>query len=150
MSESWILDDVSLRAMTVGDAVAAADGWAPDHVPPPDRVRGISHLADTVMTALGHCSRHLDGVKGSVKDPASLAYNLQHLENHLGEAVDHHSRLVAALGDHYPEIGAELEKLHQVTHLGDAAASDAPMAAAPRSVPGDYDVTERRGGPEPA
>jgi len=142
-AESWALDDgPAVRATTVQDVVDEP-AWDPASVPKADRVRGAAHMLDTTTVALGHCSRHLEGIKDA-ESPDSLAYNTRHLENHLAEAVDHHSRAVSLLSEQYPEIGSELGKLHQVTQLDRATSG--------RGAGGDYDVVMpgSRPGPEPA
>jgi hypothetical protein len=123
--------------------VAAEPAWKPEGVPAADRVRGIAHLLDTSMTSAGHIARHVEGIKDA-ESPDSIAYNVKHCENHVAELADHLSRAISAVSLQYPEVGTELEKLHQVTHLDRTASG--------RCAPADYDVVMpgSRPGPEPA
>jgi hypothetical protein len=144
-AESWALDDdeTVVRAATVDDAIAGMAGWEPQDVPPADRVHGISHLLDTSMTSAGHISRHLDAIKNA-QSSDSLDYNIKHCENHVSELINHLGRAIAAIADQYPEVGAELDRLHRVTRLDRTTSG--------RGAGGDYDVVMpgSRGGPEPA
>lgn len=115
----------------------------PDLVPPgPDRARTVAHLSDTVLTALGHATRHI-AVAQAGGSPDAVKFNVEHTAHHITEAHEHQQKLISALIQYHPEVGDELGKLREVTQPepapGRSAAADA-----------DYDVTPPDRGPQPA
>jgi hypothetical protein len=161
---------VAAEARISLDEAVARPAAKPEETPSPDRIRAVAHLADGVLTGLNHSARHLDAAKTSASNPERLRFNLEHLDLHLGDAVDHARRLVAGLAAYYPEIGAELGKLHQVTQparsapgrdgeylpvIADERDELRSFTPLPRPVrpatDDDYDVVfPRPGAPEPA
>lgn len=116
--------------------MAVAPVPAPETVPAADQARTIAHLASTVLSALGHVSRHAAAAQHP-DSPASRDFNLRHAVSHVGEAVEHQRKLISVLAAYHPEVGAELGKLRVVTDPG----STAPVPD--RSAePADYDVME--------
>jgi sorbitol-specific phosphotransferase system component IIA len=95
----------------------------------PDRIRAVAHLSQTVMTALGHIARHLDGAQHATS-PESLTYNEEHAHNHSVEALDHHRRATHCLAAYYPAVARELAGLHQITQSGPEPAAAARPAPA--------------------
>jgi hypothetical protein len=111
---------------------------APEAVPAPDQARTVAHLSQTVLSALGHVSRHVAAAQASGSDAVSRTFNLDHASRHIGDAVSHQRKLLSALTQYNPAIGAELGKLRQVTEAGappDAPPPDQDARGA------DYDVT---------
>jgi hypothetical protein len=102
--------------------VLAKPAPEPEKTPEPDQARAVAHLSDGVLTNLGHAARHLDTLQDPVvqKDPERLKFNISHLEDHLAESLDHARRLQAALAAYYPDVAAELGKLHNVSQMGAA------------------------------
>jgi hypothetical protein len=112
-------------------AVAADQAPRPEDTPAgPDRIRAAAHLWDTVFRALNHIRRHLDSAQNATS-PESLAFNMEHVENHLNEAVDHHRRLAYALAEYHPDVARELRQLHEVTQSGPEPAAPARSASPP-------------------
>ena len=114
----------------------------PDPVPAPDRPRTIAHLAGTALTALGHVARHAVMAQ-QAKSPESLKFNLEHMNRHVAEAVEHQRKLLGVLAAWNPDIADEIAKMQQVTN----PASMAPIPD--RARPSDYDAREYHG-PRPA
>lgn len=96
-----------------------------EEVPAQDRIRSISHLCSTVLTACQHLGLHLEAAKEAVGNPERVRFNLNHCENHLAEVIEHAQKLIAVLVQEDPGVGIELDKLHAVTELNaDAGTSD--------------------------
>jgi hypothetical protein len=125
----------------------------PDLVPAgPDRARTVAHLADTVLSALGHATRHLAAAQ-TAPDRASAEFNLAHAAHHTRQAVDHQGKLVAALAQYHPAVAAELAKLHQVTQPAGLGPPPPPPPPPARAADAEFDypvAPPRYGEPLPA
>lgn len=85
----------------------------------PAPATSLAHIAATVGSELGHVNAHL-GSAVAADSPESMAFDVQHAHHHAGIASEHHSRLLGHLAERDPEVGAELDRLHQVTPGDDA------------------------------
>lgn len=117
-------------------------------VPDGDRSRTAAHLASTVLTALGHVSRHLSAAS-EAGNPASREFNLEHARRHVAEGLDHHRKLITILSRHHPGFGDEFSKLDKTTEPPPARSGRVRLPARYPEVPADYDAGLDRG-PRPA
>jgi hypothetical protein len=74
----------------------------------------LAHLADTVLNDAGHAARHLEAARAA-ETPEELSFNLRHVMRHLASVTEHGRKLVDALDEYDPAIGAETGKLRDAT-----------------------------------
>jgi len=85
-----------------------------DVVPAPDQPATIAHLTQTVRNELGHVRVHMDG---AVEAPPgeSKEFNLAHASHHADKAIEHAEKLIAALAQYDPKVGAALDNISAAT-----------------------------------
>ena len=116
----------------------------PEPVPKADRARTIAHLTDTVLTALGHATRHTAAAQQAQADPVAREFNTRHAAKHLAEAVEHQRHLISVLAAYDPAVGREMNLLHGITQPGSDVLPAPPRS---RSREDDYAVTPPDCGP---
>lgn len=90
---------------------------AAEDVPPPDRPNTVAHLAYGTGTEIGHVQRHIAQAQ-EAGTAEGVKFNLAHGSAHAEGARDHVTRLLSALAAFYPEVGAELDRLREVSEPG--------------------------------
>lgn len=93
---------------------ASVSGPIYQGTPPRDRAQTIAHLTATVQNALGHVLTHTQSAAEST-NAASRKFNLEHALNHLGEAIEHHLKMINQFQEYWPEIGKEYDALEKAT-----------------------------------
>jgi hypothetical protein len=105
----------------------------------------IAHDLSSAQIATAHVDRHLSAAQTArtAGDQGSVKFNLQHAAHHVAEVAHGVSELCDDLPRRLPAVGRETGMLQAAVNLP-------PLPAADRGKAADYDVTESRGGPEPA
>ena len=126
------LDEATQLTPPARSAGGAVSVPAPaDDVPPASRPATVMHLAGTVAVALGHAELHAVEAQQAAGS-ASRAFHMRHCSRHIGEALEHQRKAVAALVAYFPEVGHEITSLAAVTSPA-SPASRTPVVDTDRS-----------------
>jgi len=100
----------SVAAMTGAISVPPAD-----YVPAgPERAVAVAHAAQEVLSDIAHAKRHA-AAAASAGNPERVAFNLKHVENHIGGAIKQQNSSISNLVQLDQRAGAELAKLRDTT-----------------------------------
>lgn len=82
--------------------------------PKADRAQTIAHLTATVQNALGHVRTHMQSAM-ETSNADSRKFNLDHAFNHLGEAIEHHLKMIHQFQQYWPQIASQYDALEKAT-----------------------------------
>ena len=99
-----------------------------DDVPPDSRAATIMHLGVLSPSRSGTLSSTRWKAQ-KAPDSASRTFHMRHCSKHIGEALEHERKAVAALVAYFPEIGDEVTSLAAVTSPASRAPVDADRSA---------------------